>query len=169
VAVVPPGRLQRPPEVATIECVSIIETAADKFVALARRAGAELAGLVATPDPTLVRHLHDLHALRAHYDPAEVPALAREIMVADAAAYGNQFPAYWEDPMRETLRAGEGLAAEAGYSRQYRGFQRLMVYAVRLLSNGIGVPCTPVKTPPQSHSVMHSGCPSTLGIGAEPR
>jgi len=120
--------LQRPPEVATIECVSILETAADKFVALTRRAGAELAGLVAVPDPTLVRHLHDLHALREHYNPAEVAALAREIMRADAAAYGNQFPAYREDPMRETIRAVEGLAADAGYARQYGEFQRLMVY-----------------------------------------
>jgi predicted nucleotidyltransferase component of viral defense system len=120
--------LRRPPEVATIECVSILETAADKFVALTRRAGAELAGLVAEPDPTLVRHLHDLHALREQYDPAEVAALAREIMLADAAAYGNQFPAYREDPMRETLRSVETLAADAGYVRQYAEFQRLMVY-----------------------------------------
>jgi predicted nucleotidyltransferase component of viral defense system len=123
--------LQRPPEVATIECVSILETAADKFVALTRRTGAELAGLVAEPDPTLVRHLHDLHALREHYDPAEVADLAREIMLADAAAYGNQFPAYREDPMRETLRAVEGLAADAGYTRQYTEFKRLMVYGSR--------------------------------------
>ena len=87
--------------------MSILETAADKFVGLTRRAGAELAGLD-EPDPTLVRHLHDLHALREHYDPAEVAALAREVMLADAEAYGNQFPAYREDPMRETLRAVEG-------------------------------------------------------------
>lgn len=52
--------LQRPPEIANIACVSITETAADKFVGLTRRAGAELAGLD-EPDPTLVRHLHDLH------------------------------------------------------------------------------------------------------------
>ena len=120
--------LQRPAEVATIECVSILETAADKFVALTRRVGAELAGLVAAPDPTLVRHLHDLRALREHYDPAEVAALAREITRADAAAYGNQFPAYREDPMHETLRAVEGLVRDAGYARQHGGFQRLMVY-----------------------------------------
>jgi hypothetical protein len=119
--------LQRPPEVAKIECVSILETAADKFVGLTRRAGAELAGLD-EPDPTLVRHLHDLHALREHYDAAEVAALAREVMLADAEAYGNQFPAYREDPMRETLQAVEGLATDAGYARQYEEFQRLMVY-----------------------------------------
>ena len=52
------------------------------FLALTRRAGAELAGLVGEPDPTLVRHLHDLRALREHYDPAEVAMLAREIMGA---------------------------------------------------------------------------------------
>jgi hypothetical protein len=74
-----------------------------------------------------VRHLHDLHALREHYDPAEVAALAREVMLADAEAYGNQFPAYREDPMRETLRAVEGLAADPGYPRRYGDFERSMV------------------------------------------
>jgi hypothetical protein len=53
-------------------------------------------------------------------------------MLADAAAYGNQFPAYREDPMRETLRAVEGLAVDAGYARQYTEFQQLMVYGERL-------------------------------------
>ena len=67
--------LRRQPEVASMSCVSILETAADKFVGLTHRAGAELAGLD-EPDPTLVRHLHDLHALREHYDAAEVIALA---------------------------------------------------------------------------------------------
>ncbi len=119
--------LQRPPEIASIPCVSVVETAADKLVGFTRRAGAELAGL-SVPDSTLVRHLHDLHALREHYDPAEVAALAREIMVADAEAYGSQFPAYRENPLAETLRAVEGLAVDLGYSRQYEEFQRFMVY-----------------------------------------
>jgi Nucleotidyl transferase AbiEii toxin, Type IV TA system len=119
--------LRRPPEVASMSCVSILETAADKFVGLTRRAGAELAGLD-EPDPTLVRHLHDLHALREHYDQAEVIGLAREVMLGDAEAYGNQFPAYRENPLRETLRAVEGLAADPGYARRYAEFQRLMVY-----------------------------------------
>jgi Nucleotidyl transferase AbiEii toxin, Type IV TA system len=123
--------LRRPPEVGSIGCVSIVETAADKFVGLTRRAGAELAGLD-EPDPTLVRHLHDLHALREHYDAAEVIALARDVMLGDAEAYGNQFPAYRENPMRETLRAVEGLAADPGYARRYAEFQRLMVYGAKV-------------------------------------
>ena len=55
-----------------------------------------------------MRHLHDLHALREHY----VVALAREVMLADAD--GNQFQAYRENPMRETLQSVEGLAADPG-------------------------------------------------------
>lgn len=123
--------LLRPPEVARIACASILETAADKFVALTRRAGAELAGLD-EPDPALVRHLHDLHALRGHYDPAEVAVLVQEIMIGDAESYGNRFPAYRKDPMAETLRAIEGLAADASYARRYEEFQRLMVFGSRI-------------------------------------
>jgi predicted nucleotidyltransferase component of viral defense system len=123
--------LQQPPEIGKLACVSILETAADKFVGLTRRAGAELAGLD-EPDPTLVRHLHDLHALREHYDAAEVAALAREVMQADAEAYGNQFPAYREDPTRETLRTVEELAGDPGYARKYSEFERSMVYGDRI-------------------------------------
>ena len=119
--------LQRPPEVASIACASILETAADKFVALTRRAGAELAGL-AEPDPTLVRHLHDLRALRPHYDPKEVAALAREIVPADAAARDHKSPAYSAYPMREMRRTIELLEANAGYANQFDEFRRVMVY-----------------------------------------
>jgi hypothetical protein len=53
-------------------------------------------------DEPLVRHVYDLHAVRSHYDPVAVIALAREIMLADVKAYGHQFPAYREDPVAET-------------------------------------------------------------------
>jgi len=57
--------------------------------------------------------------------------LAREIMRADAAVYGNQFPAYREDPMRETLRTVEGPRGRRRRARQYGECQRLMVYGER--------------------------------------
>ena len=119
--------LHYPPEIPSIGCVSIPEIAADKLVALTRRAGAEMAGL-AEADPTLVRHIHDLHALRRHYEAGEVVELAREVMQADAEAYGNQFPAYRADPLGETLRAVKGLRSEAQYARRYEEFRGLMVY-----------------------------------------
>jgi Nucleotidyl transferase AbiEii toxin, Type IV TA system len=119
---------KRPPEVPAIACAAIVETAAEKFVALTRRAGAELAGMQRERDPTLVRHIYDLHAIREHYDPAEVAALARAIMQADADTYGHQFPAYRDNPLAETLRAVDLIATDAVFAASYAVFGRDMVY-----------------------------------------
>jgi hypothetical protein len=75
-----------------------------------------------------VRHVYDLHVIRSHYDPAEVIALAREIMRADVEAYGHQFPAYRENPVAETLRAAAGLASDDRFAGFYAEFLRDMVY-----------------------------------------
>jgi len=118
---------KQPPEVPSISCVALVEMVAEKFVALTRRAGAELAagGL---RDKTLVRHVYDLHVIRSHYDPVEVMVLAREIMRADVEAYGHQFPAYRENPVAETLRAVDGLASDDRFASHYADFLRDMVY-----------------------------------------
>jgi predicted nucleotidyltransferase component of viral defense system len=119
---------KRPSEVPAIACAAIVETAAEKFVALTRRAGAELADVQRRRDPTLVRHIYDLNAIREHYDPADVIALVREIMPSDADMYGHQFPAYRADPLTETLRAVDAIAADADFVSGYANFQRDMVY-----------------------------------------
>jgi Nucleotidyl transferase AbiEii toxin, Type IV TA system len=118
----------RPPELARMACAAISETAAEKFVALTRRAGAELAGLRETHDPTLVRHVHALHAIREHYEPADVAILAHEIMLADAATRGRHFPAHRDHPVAETLKAIEGIATDAKFMADYANFCRDMVY-----------------------------------------
>ena len=123
---------KNPPEVAAIPCVALVETAAEKFVALTRRVGAELAGAGGPRDQTLVRHVYDLHMIHAHYDLAELALLAREIMLADADAYGHQFPAYRESPVAETVRAVNSLAADSEFARRYAVFQRDMVYGERV-------------------------------------
>ena len=116
----------QPPEVPSIPCVSLVETVAEKFVALTRRAGAELADAGGPRDKTLVRHVYDLHIVRSQYDPAI--ALAREIMRADVEAYGHQFPAYRENPVAETLRAVAGIATDDRFAAYYAAFLRDMVY-----------------------------------------
>lgn len=133
----------RPPEVATFACSAIIETAAEKFVALTRRAGAELAGLQRERDPMLVRHVYDLHAIRAHYDPAEVAALAREVMQSDAETRGHEFPAYGANPLAETLRAVAGIATNKEYAADYAILQRDMVYGPNV---DFGTAITTLKT-----------------------
>jgi predicted nucleotidyltransferase component of viral defense system len=42
------------PEITTIACVSVAETAAEKLVSLTRRTAMELAGVARVRDPTLV-------------------------------------------------------------------------------------------------------------------
>jgi hypothetical protein len=118
----------RPPEVPAIPCVALAETIAEKLVALTRRAGAEIAEAGGPRDPTLVRHIYDLHVIRAHYDAAEVAELARTIMLADAKAYGHQFPAYRENPIAETLKAVKGLSRDPDFAARYATFRRDMVY-----------------------------------------
>lgn len=119
---------KQPPEVAAITCASISEIIAEKFVALTRRAGAELASAGGPRDATLVRHIYDLHVVRKHYKPSEVIDLAKEIMLADVKAYGHQFPAYRDDPIAETIRAVTGLGGES-YEERYVAFLRDMVYS----------------------------------------
>ena len=119
---------KQPPEVPSISCVALVETVAEKFVALTRRAGAELAEAGGPRDKTLVRHMYDLHIVRSHYDPAEVITLAKEIIRADVEAYGHQFPAYRKNPVAETLRAVGGLATDERFATNYAAFLRDMVY-----------------------------------------
>ena len=118
----------RPSELPAIACAAIAETAAEKFVALTRRAGSELAGLREQHDPTLVRHIYDLHAIRAHFDPGDVALLVREIMVVEAETRADNYPAYRDNPLRETLRAVAGLAQSAEYKASYATLLRDMVY-----------------------------------------
>jgi predicted nucleotidyltransferase component of viral defense system len=119
---------KRAPEVTVIACADLAENAAEKFVAVTRRAGAQLAGFRKKRDPTLVRHIYDLHMLERHVDPADVAALGRIIMKDDAETRGNQFPAYGENPLRETLKAVEGMAADSGFAGEYADFVGRIVY-----------------------------------------
>ncbi len=119
---------RRNPEIRAIDCVSIEESVAEKLVALTRRTAMELAGIGASADPALVRHVYDLHMARDHYDPPAVVSLAREIMRVDAQEFAGQFPAYLSDPVAHMRRALAALKSGAQYARRYDEFLQLMVY-----------------------------------------
>jgi Nucleotidyl transferase AbiEii toxin, Type IV TA system len=91
----------------------------------------ELAGVARVRDPTLVRHIYDLHVTSAYYDATEVAQLAREIMPRDAEEFANQFPAYRENPVEETRRALAALETEQHFAQRYTEFLQLMVYGVK--------------------------------------
>lgn len=123
---------KRPPEVVGLPCVSVVETVADKFVAMTRRVAEELVHPGPERDVTLVRHVYDLHVTRPHYDPADVALLVPAIMESDAQAYGNGFQEYRQDPVREIMRAVDGLAKVESYARDYESFHSGMVYGDRV-------------------------------------
>lgn len=118
----------RPPEIPEIECVSITETAAEKAVSLTRRTAMEIAGVSRAPDPTLVRHIYDLHMVRDKVDGAKVATLMRAIAVMDAEQFGHQHPAYRDDIAGETRKALAHLASDASVRTRYDNFVAAMVY-----------------------------------------
>lgn len=121
----------RAPEISSLACVSVNETAAEKLISLTRRTAMEIAGLSRAPDPTLVRHIYDLHVTRGHCDIPTVIMLAKEIMRQDAEEFRNQFPAYLDNPIQETRRALAALQNEKLYAQRYAEFVQLMVYGER--------------------------------------
>lgn len=118
----------RPAEVPSLTCVSVTETAAEKLVSLTRRLAMELAGVSRNPDPTLVRHIYDLHVIRERIDPEETGALARQIAQADAEEFKNQYPAYADDIAGETRKALLALRTDADIAEHYARFAAAMVY-----------------------------------------
>lgn len=122
----------RAPEVPGIACVTTAQTAAEKLVALTRRTAMELAGLSRDPDPTLIRHVYDLHAMREHVDLGAVAALARDIAAVDAQAFRNQYPAYATDIAGETRKAVTALLTGPSHRQRYDNFVAAMMYGERV-------------------------------------
>jgi hypothetical protein len=122
----------QPPETPAVPCVSIIETAAEKLISITRRTAMELAGAGREPDPTLVRHLYDLHMMRTLIDPAEVVTLSRAISAADGEEFRNQYPAYASNPAAETRKALKALHNDPTHQQRYNDFVSAMVYGEKI-------------------------------------
>jgi len=107
---------RKPPEVAAFPCVDPVETAADKLSALAWRVHARQRGSV-KDDPTIIRHLHDLAALRETVAASSGFAdLVREAAAGDVGRGGEAtasiapptlLPAMLEKLAGDKLWAGE--------------------------------------------------------------
>ncbi len=115
-------------EVPTVSCVSVNETAAEKIVSITRRTAAELAGVNRDVDPTLVRHIYDLHVIREHIDHATVTNLAHVVAEEDAVVFKNQYPEYQENIIGETRKAIAALQADPVFKDRYQRFVAAMVY-----------------------------------------
>lgn len=121
----------RAPEVGSVRCVSVLESAAEKFVALTRRV-AEARMKHRAFDRTLVRHVHDLHRLAATISLPEFAALVDEVMAQEREGYGARFPEYRADPTATSVLAIVVLRSDATYRQYYEDFQQEMVYGAEV-------------------------------------
>ncbi len=122
------------PEVATIACISLTETAAEKMISLTRRiALAQESGGTREFDRALIRHVYDLHAILDKIDQADARALYRELIANDVAQYGNQHPVFNADPEKATFRALDELEANWRHRHSYADFMGNMVFSNKFL------------------------------------
>ena len=76
-----------------------------------------------------MRHLYDLHVIRAHYDAADVAALAREIMPHDADVFGQSVPGLSHEPPGGNAAGCRGAGNETpAMPGATQTFRRDMVY-----------------------------------------
>jgi hypothetical protein len=119
--------LQKPPEVAAFPCVDPVETAADKLSALAWRVHARRRG-TAGDDPTIIRHLHDLAALKTTVEASPAFAtLARKAM-ADDTGRGGQGAAI-SDPATLLAALFERLDSDPLWASEYEDYVRQVSFA----------------------------------------
>lgn len=112
----------------SLMCVSIEETAAEKWVGLTRRIAASDRGYY-PEDITLVRHIYDLSAIvTANKLGDAFFNITKEIVDNDAKQFKTQHPEYLSDPIKEIQRTLSVLKTDAGWQARYQDFVDTMVY-----------------------------------------
>ena len=111
-----------------IPCVSATETAIEKWVSLTRRTVA-IERKYHYDDPTLVRHIYDLNAIKNTGKINDVFFnLAKIIIDYDAKQFKNQHPEYFNDPATEIRQSLEILKNKYQWKERYQRFIESMVY-----------------------------------------
>lgn len=109
-------------------CISVAETAIEKWVGLTRRVIA-IEREYHYDDPTLIRHVYDLYAIkRADRINANFFALANAIVNNDAKQFKNQHPEYFDNPGTEIRQSLEILKSKTIWKTRYQEFIETMVY-----------------------------------------
>lgn len=111
-----------------INCVAVNEMAIEKWVGLTRRISA-IDRKYHYDDPTLVRHIYDLNAIKqAKKLDLTFFDLAKKVVFNDAEQFKNQYPEYLEDPGSEIRRSLEILKYSKVWRERYQNFIDAMVY-----------------------------------------
>ncbi|MBY0544430.1 MAG: nucleotidyl transferase AbiEii/AbiGii toxin family protein [Gammaproteobacteria bacterium] len=113
----------------SIECVSISETAAEKWVALTRRVANAIRNPNAFLDKTLVRHIYDLYCIDEKKKiNNDVYSLINSLIKEDITRYKNQNADYAKNPIAEIKSALFTLSESKEWEKNWDIFTREMVY-----------------------------------------
>ena len=117
----------QPPEIAAFLCVDPVETAADKLSALAWRVLARRRGSD-NDDPTIVRHVHDLAALKPHVSASgNFQALVRKAMTDDTGRGGEATAS--ADPAALFAGMLDRLATDPLWATEYQDYVDAVSFA----------------------------------------
>jgi len=109
-------------------CISIDETAIEKWVGLTRRVIA-IERNYHPDDSTLVRHIYDLNAIvNANKINSNFFALAQDIIISDAKQFQNKHPEYSTNPSAEIRESLSLLKNKPIWKEHYQTFLAEMVY-----------------------------------------
>lgn len=110
------------------KCISIDETAIEKWVALTRRIIAIERGHE-DDDKTLIRHVYDLNAInKANRINSNFVRLAKTVITGDGKQFKNQHPEYAADPISEIKQSLSLLKNKQIWNERYEEFIEAMVY-----------------------------------------
>lgn len=115
--------------VVQVNCMSIVETAAEKWVALTRRV-ATAAERDSYYDKALVRHIYDLAMINAAHPLSNThfAQLVEQVVRSDRKQFKTHNVHYHEDPVPEIKRALLELKTNPLWAAHWQSFMETMVY-----------------------------------------
>ena len=112
----------------TMSCISVEETAIEKWVGLTRRILAIERDYHAD-DETLIRHVYDLNSIKQTEKIQEdFFTLANTIIKTDAQQFKTQHPEYFDNPSAEINQSLSLLKNKPLWKNRYQNFIETMVY-----------------------------------------
>lgn len=125
--------------VSTINCVSVLETAAEKWVAFTRRLASINRGYRAF-DGSLIRHLYDLHIISQAYSLGQpFTDLVICLISEDKNRYKNQNPEYDIQPAQESKTIINSLHSSTDWQKEWDAFMQAMVFNEEKVSYDMAV------------------------------
>lgn len=116
-------------ELDSCKCVGLESIAAEKLVSLLRRTAAVMRNPTHEDDPTLIRHLYDLHLIfESGLDESLFAELVQRVIQIDATQFGNQQHEFRQNPIAELKFALRHIQTEDHYKERYRDFIGPLVY-----------------------------------------